>query len=1114
MSGQDRRWQVRRLPSRALPVGVVALAGLLYTINILLGGPGPSLVSWAGAAAGAAAAGSLWYAVRRAPRSATMQRPRNAWRWFIIAALCRSAGSIMDGFTGFGSESATVPLSLSDLFFVGAMAALATGLLGEVRRPRDAHTWLRFTADIYVCVAALFVLGWVLVFGRLYHLSGESPAQFVFEIVYPLADVVLVCAVLPFVLGVHREYRRSASVAYTALLALAVADIAMTVERLGGGPEPGEFGNAAQVCALLTLGAVPWLDWRRWSAARRETGAGTADGASGAGGTSDRRSGGTSGGAVAGAGLRTGEHRVATHGDAGPATEPYGEGEGEGTDEGTDDAARDPATGVSPISTGSSGSSGSLGASGSSGSSGSFGTGLSATGHASDLTHGTWSRTVPVQAGAPEHKPARDGGARSGVVRTAAEDNQRGVPGPRTGPAVDAGRGASTLGVPDRQTPDGGGPRGLGSGQAAHGDDQAAVDAGTGRMVGPGIAPAAAAAAAALFIAGRSLTASHGADPVVSLIAGSSVLIMLARLVDLLRENNWLRRAVDSGDEHFRALAESINDAVLICDVDGMVQYISPNARGVYGYSQDDLLRRPVQDFLHPEDLPRVQEVLAEFLGGCDEVLRLACRVRAVDGTWLPTESTILHYSRGDGDGGGRLLIITRDLSEQAALQRQVAHLTFHDGLTGLPNRAYFEERVREVLTRQHDLSRIAVVFTDLDGFTAINDSAGHAAGDQVLAQAARRLRGAVQADDTVARWGGDEFVVLVENAAEAQTAVELAERMLRVLSTEPYRVGDRGIALTASVGIAYAEEGLDSAVLIRNGDLAMARAKELGGGRVEVFAAHMHADVVRRLELGGDLQRALAEEQFAIEFQPVVELATSRVTGVEALVRWWRGNTSVPPEEFIGPAEESGLMIPLGDWILREACRTAARWRAESWEIGLSVNFTARQIAAPRFVESVAAVLEETGLPPHALTLEVKEEVLVEDGGQNVDRLSSLRDLGVRLAIDDFGTGYASLAYLGQLPVDIIKIDPSFVAGLGRDDTLTLLTRTIVQLGRDLGLTVVAEGIERPEQLELLRQMKCPSGQGFLVARPMAAGRVESLVRTSLKGKAAIPLQDQALTG
>lgn len=665
-------------------------------------------------------------------------------------------------------------------------------------------------------------------------------------------------------------------------------------------------------------------------------------------------------------------------------------------------------------------------------------------------------------------------------------------------------------------------------------------DAGRGRMLGPGLAPAAVAAAASLFVAGHSLTAHHGLEPVVSIVAGSAALVLLARLAGLLRENDALRRAVGTGEEHFRALSESITDAVLICDLDATVQYASAGALRMYRYTPDELLGRPLHEVIHPEDLPRVQEVFTEFLEDEDGVvapvdtLRVSCRVRAADGTWLPTESTISRYA-GTGEAPGRLLVTTRDLSEQAALQRQVAHLTFHDGLTGLPNRSYFEERTREVLSWQGEGGKVAVVFVDMDGFTAVNDSAGHAAGDQVLAQAARRLRGALLADDTVARWGGDEFTVLVQlpsDERETGAAVELAGRLLRVLSADPYQVGSKQIVLTASVGIAFAgdEEGpagggpfgngteagrrlrRSAADLIRNGDLAMARAKELGGGRVEVFAPHMHADVVRRLELGSDLQRGLAEEQFAVEFQPVVDLATSRVTGVEALLRWWRGGEPVLPEEFIGLAEESGLMIPLGDWVLREACREVARWRRDSWDVGLSVNFTARQIGAPRFVESVAEALAETGLPPQALTLEVREEVLVEDAGQNVERLSALRDLGVRLAIDDFGTGYASLAYLGQLPVDVIKIDPSFVAGLGSDETLTLLTRTIVRLGRDLGITVVAEGIERPEQLELLRAMDCPGGQGFLVARPMAAGRAESLVRTNLtnqgmSGEVPLPL-------
>src|SRR5208283_2128824 len=261
------------------------------------------------------------------------------------------------------------------------------------------------------------------------------------------------------------------------------------------------------------------------------------------------------------------------------------------------------------------------------------------------------------------------------------------------------------------------------------------------------------------------------------------------------------------------------------------------------------------------------------------------------------------------------------------------------------------------------------------------------------------------------------------------------------------------------------------------------------------------HADVVRRLELASDLQGAISRQELTVQYQPVVELETSRVTSVEALVRWWRDGAAVPPADFLDVAEDSGLIVPLGAWVLATACQQGAAWRAASWNAGVSVNLSMRQINSPRFPESVADALSASGLPPEALTLEVTERVLVEDGGLMVDRLASLRRLGVRLAIDDFGTGYASLAYLRGLPVDIIKIDPSFVAGLGHDETLTLLTRTIVQVGHDLGIQVVAEGVEDPVQLQLLRDMGCGYGQGFLVGRPMAAPGIESLFGQGAQG-------------
>ncbi|TYK48518.1 putative bifunctional diguanylate cyclase/phosphodiesterase [Actinomadura decatromicini] len=943
----------RRIPPRALPVAMAVIAGALYATGSLLGWGGRAFIAWTEVAAAVAAAVSLLLSARRPAGPPADAAPgglwRASWRWYGIAAAAWFAGALGSALSSAGDPGGRSALSLSvpDLFYLVALTSLVVGLVVPIRLPRDAGAWLRYAADTYVCACALFVLGWVALFGRLYHQSGESPSEFLLELLYPLIDIVFICGALPFVLGAARGRRRLAWMGYGALTAVAGADIVTTFVRLDGGRAADDPSDILRLAGLLLLLLVPWT---------------------------------------------------------GPAPEP---------DLPVDDIPADIAVDIA----------------------------------------------------------------------------------------------------------------------AADGEPDAADPAGErrGRMIGPGLAPAAVAAAAGLFIAGHSITGENGLEPGVSITAGSAALVLIARLAGLLRENDRLRRAVETGEEHFRALTESIDDAVLICDLDATVRYASAGALRTYHYAPDELLGRPLNEIVHPEDLPRVQDVFTEFLddqagtaagrlADPRDALRVSCRVRAADGTWLPTESTVSWFTGSDG-GPARLLVTTRDLSEQAALQRQVAHLTFHDGLTGLPNRSYFEERTREVLSRRPSAGAVAVVFVDLDGFTAVNDSEGHAAGDQVLSQAARRLRANVQSDDTVARWGGDEFAVLVQlppDDRETRATVELAGRLLRVLSVDPYQVGDKHIVLTASVGIAFAGDderppdggGSDAerrlrrtaADLLRNGDLAMARAKELGGGRVEVYAPHMHADVVRRLELGSDLQRALAEEQFAIEFQPVVELATSRVCGVEALLRWWRGGEAVPPEEFIGPAEESGLMIPLGGWVLREACREVARWRRDSWDIGLSVNFTGRQIAAPRFVESVAAVLAETGLPPHALTLEVREEVLVEDAGQNVARLSELRELGVRLAIDDFGTGYASLAYLGQLPVDIIKIDPSFVAGLGSDETLTLLTRTIVRLGSDLGLTVVAEGIERPEQLQALREMGCPRGQGFLVARPMAAGRVESLVRTNLE--------------
>jgi diguanylate cyclase (GGDEF)-like protein/PAS domain S-box-containing protein len=617
-----------------------------------------------------------------------------------------------------------------------------------------------------------------------------------------------------------------------------------------------------------------------------------------------------------------------------------------------------------------------------------------------------------------------------------------------------------------------------------------------------------AASVATLVVIGNGLAGAPASGIALVVAGGAGVLVLAARVFMLVRENLAVLGIWRESSRSLRDLANRTSDVVLVCDLDGVVRYASPAVED-YGYPPGTLTGRRLLDFVHPEDRPAVLASVRLALGGYAERAegfdglegsgRFPVRVRAADGTWRHVESTLLRY-QAPGEPV-QMLVTARDVSDQVALRQQVTHLTFHDGLTGLPNRAYVEERARDVLRDAAVAARAGVIFLDLDRYTGVNDSVGHGAGDLVLAQAARRLRAVVPVHDTVARWGSDEFAVLIENAGSAQEVAEIAERLATAVAAEPFRVAGQQIALTASVGVAVADAD-PSDLVLRNADVAMSRAKDAGGDRVEVYAAHMHADVVRRLEIVSDLQRAISNGELTLQFQPIVELATSRVTGAEALVRWWRGDQVVPPQEFLGPAEESGLIVPLGEWVLREACAQGAAWRRSSggatWDVGVSVNVSARQITAPSFTARVAAILADTGLPPGALTVEVNERVLVEEDGLILERLAELHRLGVRMAIDDFGTGYASLAYLRQFPLDIIKIDPSFVAGLGHDDTLTLLTKTVVQVGRDLGLRVIAEGIEQPRQLIALREMGCCYGQGFLVARPMGAPGVEALIRTS----------------
>ncbi|HEY0779118.1 MAG TPA: EAL domain-containing protein, partial [Gemmatirosa sp.] len=453
-----------------------------------------------------------------------------------------------------------------------------------------------------------------------------------------------------------------------------------------------------------------------------------------------------------------------------------------------------------------------------------------------------------------------------------------------------------------------------------------------------------------------------------------------------------------------------------------------------------------------------------------------------------------------DRDGGIVAgVAVSVDVSERKRLEARLEHQAFHDPLTGLANRALFRDRVGQALAQaQRGGARPTVLFLDLDDFKGVNDSLGHAQGDHLLTQVAARLLNATRGCDTVARLGGDEFAVLLASTSHADEAVIVAERITTAL-TRPFTLAAREVCVGASVGIAAAVPGDGTDELLRNADLAMYRAKARGKGTHEVFASQLFTEVNDRVALEADLRHALTRGEFRLDYQPIVDLASERVVGVEALLRWNHPTRGpVAPARFIGLAEETGLIVAIGRWVLGEACRQGAAWRgAGAGELYVAVNISGRQLQYPTITADVAAALEASGLAPHALLLEITESVLMHETEANLTRVAELKALGVRLAIDDFGIGYSSLSYLQRFPVDVLKIDKSFVDGVHLQESDRALARTIVTLGDALALRTVAEGVEHEAQRDSLRALGCVLGQGYLFARPMPPDAVSALLQS-----------------
>jgi diguanylate cyclase (GGDEF)-like protein/PAS domain S-box-containing protein len=558
------------------------------------------------------------------------------------------------------------------------------------------------------------------------------------------------------------------------------------------------------------------------------------------------------------------------------------------------------------------------------------------------------------------------------------------------------------------------------------------------------------------------------------------------------------RMALAAREAEYRMLAEHSTDFLSRHTIDGTFLYASPVSRAMLGWDSDAMLgRTPKQlDMDHPEDMEIIER---NWVGALrEERSRTAAyRARRRDGSIVWLETTF-RAVRGPGGEALEMVCVSRDISERKSAELELAHRALHDGLTGLPNRALFLDRLGQALRRSRRRDRVvAVVFLDLDRFKLVNDSLGHKAGDRLLVDVAMRLSSALRPSDTLARFGGDELTLLCEDIGDGEDARAIAERLLETFA-EPFIVQDGEAFLQASIGIALSRDGFETPEdLIRDADAAMYRAKARGQG-VELFDEAMRQDVRDRLALEAALRRGIGRGELRLHCQPLVSLADARIEGFEALVRWEHPERGlVPPGSFIPLAEETGLIVPIGAWVLSEACATLRRIIDETGmaTLQVSVNVSPRQLQQPDFVAQVRAALDDNDLDPSCLVVEITESAIMEAGAAAI--LCALKDLGVRLAMDDFGTGYSSLAHLRRFPLDVIKVDRSFVAGLG-DGQGSSIAGAIVSLAHALGLRTVAEGIEDEEQRRAVMALGCDVGQGFHFARPMPVDDLTRMLAAS----------------
>jgi diguanylate cyclase (GGDEF)-like protein/PAS domain S-box-containing protein len=606
------------------------------------------------------------------------------------------------------------------------------------------------------------------------------------------------------------------------------------------------------------------------------------------------------------------------------------------------------------------------------------------------------------------------------------------------------------------------------------------------------------AAASLLAPAVEILTAQDSGDVVVGAASGMFFVLVLARTAGVVTALRRSMAQVASVDRRFRSFVQNSTDVIALIDPVGTIEYVSPSAEWVVGARPDELVGTNISELIHPDDLDGARRRVEEVLAAGGGLARIELRVRDAGGAWRWVEGSANNLLHDPNVGG--IVLNYRDVTERKDLETQLTHQAFHDPLTNLANRALFRDRVEHALAHssRHGPPLALIVF-DLDDFKSVNDSLGHEAGDKVLIEVARRLRSSLRAADTAARLGGDEFALLLESLSQPNEALSVVERIMEAMR-DPIEVEGRQLVMHGSAGIAMATSGeQDTDQLLQNADVAMYRAKGRGRGGYETYEESMHAAIRERLELKADLQRAIENDEFVLHYQPIVQLATGRIVGVEALVRWQHSRRGlIPPAAFVPLAEDTGLIVPIGRWVLKETCHQVRSWQIRypsEPPLAAAVNLSARQFEDGCVVEDVRNALRESGLAPNDLSLEITESLLMEDTEVTSKRLGDLKQIGVALAIDDFGTGYSSLAYLRRFPIDRLKIDKAFVDGVTVGPEESALARAVIKLGDSLDLGTVAEGIETIHQLNELVALRCEYGQGYYFSPPVVAEAIDALL-------------------